>query len=1317
MTLKVATFNINQGGVFKIPSLLPLFDELKVDVFAFQEVNIPFESRISWISRWKALGFHAVLCSAAEGTSAVALVSRFPCKEIIAAEVVDQNRFAAAMFEFAIGSAPNNRQFRKLLIANVYAHVTNTVVRDALVHEAVAFLEQSAHPWILLGDFNMTDTEGAVNELVNKGAAASLDEPFALLPETTRPAGHRRLDFGLSSHGIFPVERCQTASFSDHDIVSYSFPGWGQPSGFVFPRRIPFGDKDRPKIRSFSADLHAFSQFQNSLFLHDCDAAWTVLSDWAESQLQDVERSVRSFCRRSQPWRPQQVAAVNKGATTGYEPFALRRLRRLHRRLIELTRCPLHEALRRKVQIGLEKASLSFPSLAQVDSFNPGAALKIVESEVNEFADQMRSQALMDWKARMAQDSSAQVRWVQHRANSEVEMQHRRAHHAEDVARLQAAIHPSAVIQQAEVEWSNVWDAPGAEADSVFHHLLRCIPQPGVASEFLGFSGSNLLAACRQMTSKAAGPDQWEAKDLLHLPFCWWDALASLWQTVLDTGRIPARWCEARIVFIPKKNGGTRPLSLTSMLWRIGAKVLTFQLREWVRGWINPRTFGGIPDRSVIDAHLHLLKAIDDVGDEAVFVSEDLCKFFDSVSWTQAFAILDKLQAPPAWTRLVAQLYAGSRRIFSAGGMLGSQWKTAQRGLLQGCPFSPLIAAAVMAVWSYHVCREDHIEACVYLDDRTFWLCPGAPTEALLAAKQRSAEFDRICGFVCRQDKCHVATKSHEFAMSCNAHTFGYDMSSKLEILGLVHDLDKPRNPTLLNFDIEIAKQRLRFISCLCASFYRRRMLILQLVLPTFVWAAGIVAIDDGDLQELRQAVLRAFGGRLPRDASSNVLQEILGWHCDPIFVSEWRALQTAIRYHARPRFGVNYLQFLPQTQRVLQSHGWNVGPDGSTICRIDAYGVQRRFFLGYDNPDILGNWLRNDHRIDLLQTCGRLKPQHRKAVPGEQVEFAQGLALPQPPAGQFCLFAGHLHGFEHAGIDKDLRHASLFCGLSVWFLTAGDRPKVDDPRRLCMCGKSWPSRPHLLWQCPHTADLRHTIQVPRHRAEERLGACCFQELPRPPEILDSSEKIETLGRMIRQAASTNLDTFFVATDGSVIDDVAAWSVFIPSSNSCVVAGVDSEDQTSFRAECEAIRFLLRALTGLCLNGFALPPLVVILCDCTAAIRMAVHGGGQMPLLGRELCSSRAALSLAGCKVELSWVPSHWKTAPHWKPFPGADADSQRRWNDSADLAAKEHARVLSHGSARATYVREVQVAKQWELQVQHLHVAATQRYRSFLQL
>lgn len=45
-------------------------------------------------------------CITQPGTSSVALVSRFPCKETIAFEVVEP-RFAAAMCEFEIGSAPH----------------------------------------------------------------------------------------------------------------------------------------------------------------------------------------------------------------------------------------------------------------------------------------------------------------------------------------------------------------------------------------------------------------------------------------------------------------------------------------------------------------------------------------------------------------------------------------------------------------------------------------------------------------------------------------------------------------------------------------------------------------------------------------------------------------------------------------------------------------------------------------------------------------------------------------------------------------------------------------------------------------------------------------------------------------------------------------------------------------------------------------------------------------------------------------------------------------------------------------------------------
>lgn len=47
------------------------------------------------------------------------------------------------------------------------------------------------------------------------------------------------------------------------------------------------------------------------------------------------------------------------------------------------------------------------------------------------------------------------------------------------------------------------------------------------------------------MQDKAAEPDGWEAKDLIRLPQPWWDALAMIWNRVLQEGNVPQRWAEA----------------------------------------------------------------------------------------------------------------------------------------------------------------------------------------------------------------------------------------------------------------------------------------------------------------------------------------------------------------------------------------------------------------------------------------------------------------------------------------------------------------------------------------------------------------------------------------------------------------------------------------------------------------------------------------------------------------------------------------------------------------------------------------------------
>eukprot|EP00435_Cladocopium_sp_Y103_P019872 s2089_g4.t2 len=79
-------------------------------------------------------------------------------------------------------------------------------------------------------------------------------------------------------------------------------------------------------------------------------------------------------------------------------------------------------------------------------------------------------------------------------------------------------------------------------------------------------------------------------------------------------------------------------------------------------------------------------------------------------------------------------------------GMFGDAWHSVDRGILQGCPFSPtMLAAAVMSLWTSHVaCPGLACLACI--DDRCFW---SQDAGIMLLAKARSDEFDDLLGFCC----------------------------------------------------------------------------------------------------------------------------------------------------------------------------------------------------------------------------------------------------------------------------------------------------------------------------------------------------------------------------------------------------------------------------------------------------------------------------------------------------------------------------------------------------------------------------------------
>ena len=206
----------------------------------------------------------------------------------------------------------------------------------------------------------------------------------------------------------------------------------------------------------------------------------------------------------------------------------------------------------------------------------------------------------------------------------------------------------------------------------------------------------------------------------------------------------------------------------------------------------------------------------------SIFVSEDLSKFFDCINVGQACAVLSHLGAPATLIDLVRSFYSASRRIFVDRGICSAQWRTATSGLMQGCPLSPLIAAAIMRVWAGFVQVDPSIKALAYLDDRTFW-CSHAPSEdssvdpgqivvnALQGAKHRSNFFDSTFGFSCSADKCHIAGKTGPQATSLS-EIFGYRLSPTLNVLGAQHCIGNPHATAACPAAVRKCELRLKFL-------------------------------------------------------------------------------------------------------------------------------------------------------------------------------------------------------------------------------------------------------------------------------------------------------------------------------------------------------------------------------------------------------------------------------------------------------------------------------------------------------------------------
>ena len=158
-----------------------------------------------------------------------------------------------------------------------------------------------------------------------------------------------------------------------------------------------------------------------------------------------------------------------------------------------------------------------------------------------------------------------------------------------------------------------------------------------------------------------------------------------------------------------------------------------------------------------------------------------------------------------------------------------------------------------------------------------------------------------------------------------------------------------------------------------------------------------------------------------------------------------------------------------------------------------------------------------------------------------------------------------------------------------------------------------------LVWSCEGTLAERNRIgvTVPVNRCEGRLLAMVVPEFPLPPLVVDHDGYIDQLAALFQQRL-TSSGHLLVATDGSVVDAVAAGAVVLDDADCSL--GVDAEDQTPHRAEVEALYAVYCALSKCSAHGT-----VDILSDCKA-VMLVSNGLGVTKVLAQRFLALKHAM-------------------------------------------------------------------------------------------
>ncbi|GMJ11562.1 hypothetical protein HRI_004825400 [Hibiscus trionum] len=143
----------------------------------------------------------------------------------------------------------------------------------------------------------------------------------------------------------------------------------------------------------------------------------------------------------------------------------------------------------------------------------------------------------------------------------------------------------------------------------------------------------------------------------------------------------------------PENINDFRPISLVSSIYKILAKVLSRRFKGVLQDIISDTQFAFVAGRQILDCSFLANEAVDYIqrmGLKGLVFKTDFRRAYDSVDWDFLIFILKKMGCGPRWCNWIYQCISTASMSILVNGSPTPRFPLG-RGLLQGCPLSPML--------------------------------------------------------------------------------------------------------------------------------------------------------------------------------------------------------------------------------------------------------------------------------------------------------------------------------------------------------------------------------------------------------------------------------------------------------------------------------------------------------------------------------------------------------------------------------------------------------------------------------------------------